>query len=330
MSGILDNKSRILDTILTLEGRKQLASGKLVIEYASFSDAITFYSKDLASGSAVVSNRIVFESCHLPQDQITLESDDSGLLMPFKNGENITVKNGKIVTYPDKSNSNVILSGSVNNLTILSGTAFSSTSDALIASSFDNFTKLFSLGTKNQIFDDNDFGLSESNIRFTISDTSPIKDPEKNITNINNAEGLFQDQKLSKLNNFSYLPPINKLDDDSIDKSDYRNTKNYRLGDYRPWGSTTKLTHLDVENEIKNYDSLGCSKNIFIDPTSNKNNLFCQFFEVSDGSMSKLDIIDFGQYQWNNSRKHAFFVGKIFIDDNNCQTFVHLFTLVFG
>jgi hypothetical protein len=46
--------------------------------------------------------------------------------------------------------------------------------------------------------------------------------------------------------------------------------------------------------------------------------------------MKKLDVIDYGQYTFNGSLKHTFFIGKIVLDDNDSQTFIHLFTLVFG
>ena len=45
MAGILDNKERIIDSIVTLEGRRQVIGGKLKVEFASFSDRYTFYQK---------------------------------------------------------------------------------------------------------------------------------------------------------------------------------------------------------------------------------------------------------------------------------------------
>jgi hypothetical protein len=85
MSGILDNKSRVLDTILTNEGKRQIARGDLKVEYISYSDVGTYYAKDLISGSADASSRLYFEQCSLPQDQITFEADDSGNIKPFNN-----------------------------------------------------------------------------------------------------------------------------------------------------------------------------------------------------------------------------------------------------
>ena len=43
MAGILNSKTRILDTILTLEGRRQLADGDFQVKYVSFTDGSSFY-----------------------------------------------------------------------------------------------------------------------------------------------------------------------------------------------------------------------------------------------------------------------------------------------
>jgi hypothetical protein len=83
MSGILDPKSRIMDVLLTEEGRRQLANGSIRIEYASFSDSSTFYEMDILSGSSDPSNRLFFECSSSPYDQITFETDDGGLLNPL-------------------------------------------------------------------------------------------------------------------------------------------------------------------------------------------------------------------------------------------------------
>ena len=61
MAGILNNKSRILDTIITDEGRRQLGTGKMQIKFATFTDNATFYEANLVSGSADVGNRIFFK-----------------------------------------------------------------------------------------------------------------------------------------------------------------------------------------------------------------------------------------------------------------------------
>ena len=46
MAGILNPKQRIFDSIVTQEGRAQIASGKLKAEYYSFSDSGAIYQLD--------------------------------------------------------------------------------------------------------------------------------------------------------------------------------------------------------------------------------------------------------------------------------------------
>lgn len=114
MSGILDNKSRILDAILTIEGRRQMAAGSFQVSYASFSDSDVAYLPDADDGHADVSSRVYLEATNLPQDQITFEADDSGRLIPFRAQDiristsdgNVssssaigTIKDGRLVAY---------------------------------------------------------------------------------------------------------------------------------------------------------------------------------------------------------------------------------------
>ena len=78
MSGILDNKKRIMDVVITQEGKRQMANGDIRIQFASFTDKHTYYEADVVSGSSDAQGRLYFEASSLPFDQITFETDDSG------------------------------------------------------------------------------------------------------------------------------------------------------------------------------------------------------------------------------------------------------------
>jgi len=74
MAAILDPKTRFFDTLLTKEGRRQLASGELRMRYVSFSDRATTYDD---SGDGVIYNKdgsVFFEAMSNPQDQIIHEA----------------------------------------------------------------------------------------------------------------------------------------------------------------------------------------------------------------------------------------------------------------
>ena len=89
MAGILDKKTRILDIVITPEGRRQMHDGEFKPVFASFTDNGTFYEEDIASGSSDATERIFFESYGLPIDKITFEVDDSGVLLGYSPNPNL-------------------------------------------------------------------------------------------------------------------------------------------------------------------------------------------------------------------------------------------------
>ena len=61
MAGILDVKRRIMDAIITVDGRRQMASNVIDLSFATFSDEGLFYDsvdgKSANFGSDVVTQR---------------------------------------------------------------------------------------------------------------------------------------------------------------------------------------------------------------------------------------------------------------------------------
>ena len=76
-----------MDVAITEEGRRQMASGQMQIEFVSYTDRHTFYEADTASGSVNPVNRIFLEATSLPQDKITSETDSSGNILFFAGGQ---------------------------------------------------------------------------------------------------------------------------------------------------------------------------------------------------------------------------------------------------
>lgn len=114
MSGILDKKSRILDAILTIEGRRQMAEGTFEVSYVTFSDFGVNYIPDDEEGHVDPTTKIYFEACNLPQDQITFESNDSGNLNPLRMMD-IKIASGSLMSGSTSG------SFSVSNGTIMNG-----------------------------------------------------------------------------------------------------------------------------------------------------------------------------------------------------------------
>jgi len=303
MAGILDNKSRILDSIVTLEGRRQIVGGKLKIEFASFSDRFTFYEADIVSGSTDASERIFFEAASLPQDQITFEADDSGRLLAFEGRNFVKTKMGKPV-----------ISGSF----LTDRTQFASTANKLLFSSVDNFKDLRSIGSDEFFRDDKDFVISDNSITFTITDEKPFRSDDVQSISVNKAESFFQDKRLSHIKNFKFLPPKNKKT--TIDP------EGSLLGEFRPLSQPEILSIEELMEGLSHRDF----HTVYFSETSRFNNLFSQFFEVTGNDIKKLDVIDFGAFSVENGESiRVFFVGKIFVDNMKRSTFINIFTIIF-
>lgn len=309
MAGILNNKNRIMDTILTLEGRRQLAAGDFQVKYVTFTDGSSFYQASSSLGQADdASKRIYFEACHLPQDSITFEADDAGLLSPFPAGD-LGVLGGKI------------LSGSSDKyLQVITGSAFASLAGTLLKSSLNNFSQLYTIGTVDLFRDNNNFAISQNSMEFTLTDNAPLNSADIKSVNIDDVESFFQDKRLAHLPTFQHLPPINRPRPGKPDEK-------MPIGNFPRLGQTA----------IRDYDELKAqlercpSQTVIFDPTSRSNTIFAQFFERTSTTLRKLDVIDFGNFLTDEEEfpeKRVFFVGKIFIDDRGSKTFVNLFTLV--
>lgn len=306
-----------------------MADGKLRIEYVSFTDNSTFYDPDVVSGSADPTSRLYFEQCHLPQDQITFEADDSGKLKPFKNSKNVNV-----------SNSGKIYVSSSANIQFLTGTDFTSAADDLIVSSINNFNNLQVIGTKDYVFENEGFELGPSEISYTINYDKILDKEEivnvfdKNFVETRSLEefpSLFNSKWLEKVINFKYLPPINKtLNNQNVDKSSVSFLEQNKIGDYKNLKSDSKVyDHINIEKDLESLEKNGYKKSISFDPTSINNNIVSQFFEINNVEIEKLDVIDYGTYINNGRSRHLFFVGKIKTDVDDSQCFINLFTLMF-
>jgi hypothetical protein len=219
---------------------------------------------------------------------------------------------------------------------------FASMADGLLSSSMDAYTNNYIIGSPD-VFDENvtSFLVANNSIGFTVSDHSPIAPGEHQTANLEHVDGLFVDSKLSHLPNFQYLPPINK----------YRpgDTTVNLLGHYPNLNQQRQLSFADVEAGVQEATRRGFSTNVVFEETSKVNNLVCQMFEIGDGEIVKLDVIDFGlfnlsgqdvslserQRQEKDPRrsptlsKHVFFVGKVFTDANGVNKFINLFTIIF-
>ena len=213
--------------------------------------------------------------------------------------------------------------------------SFASQMTDILTSSIDNFNELQTISSVNRLFEDDKFVLSTNELTFDMSKASTkiLKALKNSPPTLNSIDSLFNDDKLSHLENFMYLPPIIKTSDTILpDKTNLENNKPYLLGDYPSWGDNEKvLTYSRLREQLNEYEDI--NNPVYFDKTSNGNRVIGQFFEVTNNTVSKLDVVDFGFIKDENtsniSAKKVFFVGKTFLDNRGTACFVNMFTLIF-
>lgn len=271
MSGFLDPKTRFLDTILTAEGKRQLAEGRLRAEFYSFSDATAVYNEDtIVSGSLEAIDRPQLEICSLPQDTITFEADDSGRLISKTlanslfgiTSSTLSVAPGQIM---------ITVSGTQETLT---GQAYLSQMNTLLGSSLQNYKRCRILGSPELIDENRDEFIVGplSPEPFVITDNNPIEEVDLQEVDINQVEGFFQDKRLSHIPNFQFLPPINK--------GRLGSSINEPLGNYERINQAPILTIDELENDLAPKINGGYGRTIYFTETSKKNRFFAQFLRL--------------------------------------------------
>ena len=334
MAGILESKSRVLDIVITSEGKRQIAAGNLIPRFISFSDGRSFYEFDSASGSSDASDRVYFEAFSQKRDIIVLESDDSGQLVRYDGGP-LTLNGDALYTK--------VLSGSGKgeNILISGSSEFSSLSRDLLSGTLENFNKLDLIGDDLEDKDDEEFRLTREKINFNISQFTPIKATDKTSAYVDEIEPLFLDKRLGHVVNFAFLPPINK----SLPSKTSRGKPVATLmGEFKDLRQFPNMKFSDIIEELtgkatktlgKTVKKNGESKPVSIlefDNTSEDNNLVIQIFESNgeQSTLKKLDVINFGQFRTNlkKSTQNIFFAGKIFLTKSGIPTFVNIFTII--
>ena len=318
MAGILDPKTRFMDTFLTQVGRSQLAHWELRFSFATFSDYATFYSlcSDDPSAAHSVDNRIFFEASNRPQDQVIPEFDDDGQIS-FPAGE-LEITNGGLLTLSSS------ISGSEGSVEFLTGTSLVQSASAAFSDSLNSFKQMLPLRSSEVLSETSGFETNVTSHKFLITNTVPIPPSKPRRISLQNIESLWQDKKLTHVPNFRFMPPKNK-------------TSGVVLRDYPKLQQPTPLTFQELMVSLGAHDpsgetGVGDPLKITFSDTSNSNNLVCQMFEVRTDGIEKLRVIDFGEFADEDPfspGKHVFFAGKLYQDDDGEDTFVNLFTIVF-
>lgn len=228
--GILDKKTRFIDLVVTQEGRRQIAAGKLRAEFASLSDCNAFYDEGERDS---VANRLYFEVAERPENSIVLEKDDSGKIINFNSDPKITVLGEFLFSSSLEQKENT---SDLTHLVAATGSQFASVFAELTGSSLKHFKNNYFIGTNNPL-DQNNFEINRNEMVFQINNQQPFNgSPLREIIDVDDAEPFFIDPKLTHLPNFKFLPPVN------TDGSNY--------GTYSDIRSTSRETWQDISARL--------------------------------------------------------------------------------
>lgn len=352
--GILDKKSRIMDVIVTPEGRRQMHAGNFRAEFVSFSDSKAYYAKDSTTGSIAedATQRLYFEANQLPTDKIVFETDIDGQLLGSDIDPNIKLfGNGGILKLDS--------SGTFQRVT---GSSFVRTAVGLTTSSIENIEKLNIIGSTNSNSYNMDIG-SDNKVKFDIQNKIPFGNlPIKNIKDIENIEPIVYDPDLNHIKQFQFLPPVDRKGnkygnyrnngveksinsfDDIIEKignlpEDVAASLT-TLNKYK--SSFLKREEVAIQDQLNQNNNLTLSRNqnvqkkSFVFKNSNfSSNFITQIYEINgtNSSIDRLFFVDAGEFIDENDasrkNKHVYYAGKVFKDKFNVPVFARMFTLVF-
>ena len=300
MAGCLDPKQRIMDVIITNNGRRQIVDGTFSIKYASFSDHGMFY-RDNGNGVADdAAARIMFEPFTANTDIIIPEiNDTNSISMDTSSGKKIV--NGQVYT------SGSLATGTSN---FISGAAdvYSSSMD-IIQTAVKHFDYLQIIGT--------DPG-SEQQKYYTINPQSlSFEKPTEYTRTLDNLPPLYVDSKMASQPNFQYMAPCYTSNSDLIPMASYPQLQ--------------ENSHSTIDTLTEYLYETGDHSSFSIESSDEIVNLLAQAFELDDGVVKKLTIVDYGAYydETGGFLGQVYYLGKLYRDSNNIPKFVRILTLLF-
>lgn len=320
MAGILDKKTRVMDFMITDEGRSQIRDGELRIAYASFTDSGAFYEEESDGVASNANSRIYFEASSKHQDRIVVEST-RGSISSFEialSSGSYDLKGYQVSFMTESLGAGVKVS--------LSGSEAINLSDDILSGITQNFTDNQIIGTEDIFSYKQGFELSSEQVTFSANNASPI-----NTWNYIAQDDIFRpptlasfdatvfDRRFSHFPNYKFLPPINKIG--------LGQRSGIALGEYARLNQPEIITYDRLKQELKGKQSY----EIKLDPTSRDNNILIQPFEFgNDGSVKKLTIIDYGVFpndRGTSSGVHVFFLGKLIKSNDGSVKYFNIFTL---
>jgi hypothetical protein len=297
MSGILNSKQRIMDVLITNNGRRQIADGTFKIDFASFSDHGVFYRDDGTGAADDAGSRIMFEAYSSNTDIVIPEINSlNSISMDTSSGRRVV--NGSIV---QSGTGSLFLSGAID--------VYSSSID-IIQTAVDHFDQLQIIGSSNHRVINEYFSLSENNISF-----ESVTKVERNLDTIS---AIWAHETTNSQPQFRYMAPVYESDNEDYPMASYAKIN------YEP---------INTYDSIKNNLAAGDSqmKTVTIQSSDQITNLIIQCFEPTSTGINKLAIVDYGSYfdDTGNLLGSVYHLGKVYRDDYNNPKFIRLMSILF-
>lgn len=335
MSGILDKKERIIDFIITENGRSQIQDNDIRIKFASFSDSSINYVKDFEISLENKSEISNSEFYYLPLENST--KNLSNINPEFSLNKLFSFNYGNVLNLnklSDEEKINLLSFDDYDNQFVKFYKNFS-----FLA----NIKNLKLLTTERLLSNSSEFLIEDAGFGQEIHDfklnSNKYKTVYKYKDSINNLPIIALDNKFSHKTNYKVLIPKDISGKDLYEKKNFKrieqNTSNYKSSSYMFNSFIVKDNDMNNENIVsrekeisKIIDSLEKDHLIFrkehnIVNNSERCTLLFEFNEIHCENISstdpekksmtveKLHFIKVGDFYVENILKKVYLIGKI-------------------
>ena len=295
MSGVLDNKKRVLDVILTELGRDQMNRGEFEVSFVTFSDKGSQYIDDGTGVASSILDNMYFETYSSPSDEIIPEIDNEGdFILTKKISPTLTVNNGILYELSETGYQPVDAFKNIKSFTDITTGRWSGLQILRTESSLADFDT-----------DRNGFTLEIPNKR------SP--------SNVDNLKPILVDPRFAGNVNTMYLPPVSET--------------NGILGPMRAYNRFGPENTVDniLEKDIKAKSWARNRIQLGTNDTFDSYNIVAQTYMKRDQSIRKYLVVDGGEYLDDQGIPsiQIYHLGFIYKDENGTSKFSRGFSIVF-
>ena len=299
MSGVLDNKKRVLDVILTELGRDQMNRGEFEVSFVTFSDKGSQYVDDGTGVASSILDNMYFETYSSPADEIIPEIDNEGdFILTKKISPTLTVNNGILFELGQDGYQQVDAFKNISAFTdITTG----------------RWAGLQILRTESPL---EDFDTDRQSFTLEIPGRLDLKSSPSNVENL---KPILVDPRFVGNVNTMYLPPVSE--------------SNGNLGPmraYNRFGPENTIQNV-LENDIKLKSWATNRIQLGTETTYDSYNIIGQTYMKRDKSVRKYLVVDGGEYLDDQGipNMQIYHLGFIYKDENGTSKFSRGFSIVF-